>query len=257
MDLGLQNKTVFISGSSQGIGLAIAKGFLAEGANVAISARGRENLEAAADALTAQYGDGRVTSIVGDMTDEDDIRDALAQVVETFGGLDVVVANLGSGRGKLGWELDRADWQAMADVNYLGAMSLAGASIPYLQRRDGGSITFMSSIAGCEAIPAPIPYSAAKAALQHAAKNLARQLGPQGIRVNTVAPGNVVAPGGTWERKLAEDRAAVESYITKEVPLGRLGEAEEIADTVVFLASQRARFVTGALWVIDGGQTHV
>lgn len=257
MDLGLEKKTAFISGSSQGIGLSIAETFLKEGANVAISGRDARKLDSVSTVLGSNYGEDRVMTVAGDMTDEDVIRDALGQVADHFNGLDCVVANLGSGRSKSGWELERSDWQDMADVNFFSAMSLAGMAVPHLQQRDNPTITFVSSIAGCEAIPAPIPYSAAKSALQHAAKNLSRQLGPLGIRVNTVAPGNVLAPGGTWERKLAEDHEAVDTYITREVPLGRLGGPEEIADVVVFLASQRARFVTGAVWVIDGGQTHV
>ena len=256
MDLGLQEKAVFISGSSQGIGLAIAKGFLAEGAKVAISGRDSDKLKAVASDLEAQYGPDKVIPITGDMTDEKTIHQALTQVVATFGGLDAVVANLGSGRGKAGWQLGRADWQSMMDVNFFGSMSLANSAIPFLKDSDNATITFISSIAGSEVIPAPISYSAAKAALQHAAKNLSRQLGGDGIRVNTVAPGNILAPGGPWERMLRDDRAAVEDYIAQEVPLARIGSAEELADTVVFLASQRATFVTGALWVVDGGQSH-
>lgn len=257
MELGLHNKTVLISGSSQGIGLAIAIAFLKEGANVVITSRDADKVEAVAGKLTAQFGDNRVVSFIGDMTKDDDIDNAINKVIKIFGSIDTVIANIGNGSSKQGWELERSDWQNMMDLNFLGAMSLCKYVIPHMQKSEDASITFISSIAGCEAISAPIPYSAAKAALQHAAKNLSRQLAPQGIRVNTVAPGNVLAPGGTWERKLAEDPVGVESYISKEVPLGRIGKAEEIADSVVFLASQRASFVTGSLLVVDGGQSHV
>jgi 3-oxoacyl-[acyl-carrier protein] reductase len=127
--------------------------------------------------------------------------------------------------------------------------------VSHLKGRDNPSITFISSIAGLEAIAAPIPYSTAKAGLQQAAKNLARQLGPEGIRVNTVAPGNVLAPGGTWEAKMAENPDQVKKYIETEVPLARFANPEEIAHAVVFLASARARFISGALLCVDGAQT--
>lgn len=255
MDLGLENKSVLVSGSSGGIGFAIAEAFLKEGARVQISGRDAERLSDAHDSLRRRYAPDRLDAFSGDLTREDAIAAALRQAADRFGGLDGAVANIGSGVGKTGWALSAEDWRSMADVNLVGSMTLAAQAVPYLKGRDNPSLTFVSSIAGLEAIPAPIPYSAAKAALQMAAKNLSRQLGPDRIRVNTVAPGNVQFPGGVWDRKRQEDAAAVERYIAGEVPLGRFAEAEEIADAVVFLASARARFITGALLTVDGGQT--
>jgi len=137
----------------------------------------------------------------------------------------------------------------------LGSMALASTVLPHLIARGAGSLTFTSSIVGCEAINAPITYSATKAAVQGAMKSLSRLVGPQGVRVNAVAPGNVLFPGGSWERKLAERREFFEQYIQSEVPLQRFGRPEEIANAVVFLASERASFITGACLVVDGGQT--
>jgi len=196
-----------------------------------------------------------VLSIRGDMTDPADIRCALDETVAAFGGIDAVVANVGSGTGRGGWDLDLNDWQSALNINLLGSMALARIALPHLIARGGGSITFISSIAGCEAINAPVTYSAAKAAVLSAMKSLSRLVGRHGVRVNAVAPGNVLFPGGTWERKLAERREFFEQYIHSEAPLQRFGRPEEIADAVVFLASERASFITGACLVVDGGQT--
>ena len=252
MELGLENKNIMVSGSSRGIGLAIARAFLSEGARVVITGRDQDTLNLA---LTSLAGGDAVIAHAGDMTDPPTIDAALALCEETFGGVDAVIANMGNGGGTTGWDLNQSDWQDMMNSNLFGGMLLASAAVPYLKRRENGSITSISSIAGGEAISAPIPYSAAKAAVQHAAKNLARQLGSEGVRVNTVAPGNVLFPGGTWERKQKQDKAAVDSYIGSEVPLGRFAAPSEIADAVVFLSSRRAAFITGAVLVVDGGQS--
>ena len=255
MYLGLEDKVAFIAGSSRGIGLAIACAFLRERAKVVITGRNVEPLEEASALLTAEADPQRVLSIRGDMTDPTEIRRALNEAVSAFGGLDAVVANVGSGIARGGWDLTLDDWWSALNINLLGGMVLASAALPHLIARGGGSLTFISSIVGCEAINAPVTYSAAKAAVQSAMKSLSRLVGSQGVRVNAVAPGNVLFPGGSWERKLAERREFFEQYIQSEVPLQRFGRPEEIADAVVFLASERASFITGACLVVDGGQT--
>jgi 3-oxoacyl-[acyl-carrier protein] reductase len=255
MDLGLHDKVAFIAGSSRGIGLAIARTFLHEGAKVIITGRNTESLEEARALLTAEAEPQRVLFIRGDMTDSTDIRCALDETVAAFGGIDAVVANVGSGTARGGWDLNLDDWQSALDINLLGSMVLASAALPHLIARGDRNLTFISSIAGCEAINAPVTYSAAKAALQSAMKSLSRLVGSDSVRVNVVAPGNVLFPGGTWERKLAERREFFEQYIQSEVSLQRFGQPEEIADAVVFLASERASFITGACLVVDGGQT--
>jgi len=256
MDLGLHDKIAFVGGSSRGIGLAIARAFLREGAKVVITGRNVESLEEARNHLNREGGSQRVLSVRGDMTDTADIRYALDETISAFGGLDALVANVGSGTTRGGWDLSLEDWQLTLKVNLLGSMVLAGAALPHLIARGGGSLTFTSSIAGSEAVNAPVTYGAAKAAVQSAMKSLSRLVAPHGVRVNAVAPGNVLFPGGSWEHKLAAQREFFEKYIQSEVPLQRFGRPEEIADAVVFLASERASFITGACLVVDGGQTH-
>ena len=255
MDLGLRDKVAFIAGSSRGIGLAIARAFLHEGAKVVIIGRNAASLEEAKSLLVIEFEVERVLSIQGDMTDTADIRHALDETVSAFAGLDAVVANVGSGTARGGWDLTVDDWQSALNTNLLGSMALATAALPHLIACGSGTLTFISSIVGCETINAPVTYSAAKAAVQSAMKSLSRLVGPQGVRVNAVAPGNVLFPGGSWERKLAERREFFEQYIQSDVPLQRFGRPEEIADAVVFLASERASFITGACLVVDGGQT--
>lgn len=255
MDLGLQDKIAFVAGSSRGIGRAIARGFLQEGARVAITGRNAAALTATAEELIGEFGADRVLSHSGDLSDAEQIATALALTTARWGGIDCLVANIGSGTARPGWDQGQAEWDRVFEGNLWASVRLVEAALPTMLEAGGGSITLISSIVGLESVNAPLTYSAAKAALVNYTKNLARQIGGDGPRVNTVAPGNILFPGGSWERKLAQDSEKFQKYVETEVPQQRFGRPEEIADVVVFLASQRASFVTGACVVADGGQT--
>lgn len=255
MDLGLSGRTALIAGASRGIGLAVAECFLAEGARVVVTGRSHDSLAAAAAALRGRHGGDRVLEIAADMCDAAEISRALAETVAAFGVPDAVVANVGSGSGPRGWALDAEAWRDGLQRNFLGGMALAAEVLTPMCGRGSGSLTFISSIAGCEALDAPLPYVTAKAAIHAAVKSLSRQAGGSGVRVNAVAPGNVLFPGGSWERKLAEQPEVFRRYVEAEVPLKRFARADEIADMVVFLSSRRAEFITGSVMVVDGGQT--
>ena len=253
MDLELADRAVFVAGSSRGIGFAVAEAFLDEGARVIISGRDRESLERAAGVLGKGRAD-RLFAVDSDLSDERGIDRALDAARAAFGKLDVVVANVGDGRATSGWEVERGEWQAVLERNLLGGMDLARLAMPDLIERRG-SLVMISSIAGTEAIGAPIAYGAAKAALNSAVASLARSVGPLGVRVNAVVPGNVLFPGGSWQSKIEQRPDFWRDYIQREVPLGRFGRPREIAQAVLFLASEKASFITGAALVVDGGQT--
>jgi 3-oxoacyl-[acyl-carrier protein] reductase len=256
MDLHLHNQVAFIAGSSRGIGRAIAATLLDEGASIVLTGRDEASLAATQGELSNPETQPRILAIAGDFADPATIAAAFDKTIKTFGRIDHLIANLGSGSGKPGWEQTPEDWTRLFELNFFASTRLTQAVIPHLLANpNGGSILYISSIVAVEATPAPLPYSAAKAALNNYAKNLARQLGPQRIRVNTIAPGNIYFPGGSWERHLANRKEAVESMLQTEVPLQRFGTPEEIASLAAYLCSPHAGFATGSCFVMDGGQT--
>jgi 3-oxoacyl-[acyl-carrier protein] reductase len=254
MDLGLQNKVVFVAGSSRGIGKGIAAVFLDEGARVVVTGRDARSV-AETDAELSTGRADRVMTFVGDLTDPDAVREAQSQTAQRWGAVDCLVCNLGSGTARNGWQLARSDWDLVFRLNLWATVGLVEAFLSGMVDAHSGNIIFVSSIAALESVGAPIPYGAAKAALERYSKDLSRQVGKFGIRVNTVAPGNVLFPGGSWQGKLDADRERVSALIAAEVPLGRFGDPQEIGAAAAFLASRQAAFVTGACLVADGGQT--
>jgi 3-oxoacyl-[acyl-carrier protein] reductase len=254
MDLGLAGKVVFVAGSSRGVGLGIAHTFLDEGAKVVLTGRDSQALQAAAGTLAAGREE-RVDTFAGDLSSTAVIREAHRQAIARWGGVDILVCNVGSGTGRSGFELTAGDWSSVFEANLWTSVRLVEVFLPAMVEAKKGAILFVSSIAGLESLGAPLPYSAAKAALEKYSKDLSRQVAAHGIRVNTIAPGNILFAGGTWQRKLDADSAKVTSMIAREVPLARFGEPCEIGAAAAFLASDRAAFVTGACLVADGGQT--
>lgn len=255
MDLSLTNRTALVAGSSRGIGKAIALALLQEGCRVCITGRDSASLQDAEVSLHASVPGAHILPFSGDMSDAAVITEAVIAIESRWGAPDILIANLGTGSGKPGWQQDESEWERLFNLNFFASVRLAQAVIPAIQRNGGGSIVFISSITGIEATPAPLPYSASKAALINYSKNLARVVAPLNIRVNCIAPGNVLFPGGSWEKHLANRREQVEKYIQTEVPQQRFGTPEEIAALAVFLCSPQAAFATGSCYVMDGGQT--
>jgi 3-oxoacyl-[acyl-carrier protein] reductase len=256
MNLGLEKQVVFVAGSSRGIGRAIGEAVLAEGANVVITGRNESSLKATLAELEAAGHRDRLLAIAGDFSDSSVITSSYERTLRKFGRIDHLVANLGTGSGRPGWDQSEDEWARLFEINFFASTRLTQAVLPHLlSNASGGSIVYIASIAAIEASAAPLPYSAAKAALVNYSKNLARQLGPRNVRVNTIAPGNVWFQGGSWDKRLSSHPDDVQAMLNSEVPQHRFGKPQEIASLAAYLCSSQAAFSTGACYVMDGGQT--
>ncbi|HEY0095345.1 MAG TPA: SDR family NAD(P)-dependent oxidoreductase, partial [Archangium sp.] len=252
MDLDLKGRAALVTGSSRGIGRAIATALAREGVRVCLSARGAEGLEATAAELRASGAE--VVTVAGDVATLEGAAAAVDAAVRAFGALDVLVNNVGGSGGVGAFDVATApQWKDVLDRNLLAAVWCSQHAVEHMKARGGGCIVHINSIYGRE-YGTSAPYTAAKAGLTALTKEMAIDLARHRIRVNGVAPGSILFPGGSWDRRRQAQPEKVEKLVREELPWGRFGTPEEVADVVVFLCSERARWVTGATLPVDGGQ---
>jgi 3-oxoacyl-[acyl-carrier protein] reductase len=257
MDLGLEDKIAVVTGSSKGLGLASARALVEEGCRVTICARGEAALmEAAAELKAVAGGDGpaRVLAVSADLATAEGVETVLVRTVETFGGLDILVNNIGLAKGAGIVDTTDAEWQAAFDQTLFPAVRASRLAVPLMRKRGGGSILMIASIWGRES-GGRMTYNAVKAAEISLAKAMAQQLAKDNIRVNSVAPGSIRFPGGSWDRRVQEAPEEMASFVRSELPFGRFGRAEEVGAVVAFLASARASWISGASVTVDGCQS--
>jgi 3-oxoacyl-[acyl-carrier protein] reductase len=252
LNLNLESKNFLITGSSRGIGKSIAQAFLDDGANVGLVSRSKSDLENCAKSLRNNESSS-VSYWSYDLSIESEVLKLSKDVDLAWNQIDGLVLNVGDGSSLPNPITSSEQWNAVWKTNFDTALFTARAFLPSL-KENCGSIVFISSICGIESLGAPTDYSVAKAALISFAKNLARKVAPE-IRVNVVAPGNILFDGGTWDMKIKENKSWVDDMLEKEVPLRRFGKPEEIGDAVIFLCSNRTSFITGSTLIVDGGQT--
>ena len=248
MDLELNGKVVVVTGSSSGIGLAIARTLATEGATVVINGRDAQRLAAAADTVPG------ASVFAADVREPVACRQLVDWVLARHGRIDGLVCNVGCGASVPPGEETPDEWRRLLDVNLHSAIQMVWAADVALSA-SRGSVVCISSICGLEVLGCPVAYAGAKAALESFVRNAARPLGRKGVRLNSVAPGNILFPGSVWARKRREDPAAVDAMLARDVPLGRLGTPEDVACLAAYLISPLAAFITGATFVVDGGQT--
>ena len=255
MDLQLTGKIAIVTGSTRGLGFATARALLAEGCNVTICARGETRLaDAAAELRTIPAGAARVLAVQADLATDRGVVQVIDRTVEAFGGLDILVNNVGLAKGAGITDTTDAEWQEAFDQTLVPAIRASRLAVPHMRRRGGGSIVMIASIWGRES-GGRMTYNAVKAAEISLAKSMAQQLARDNIRVNSVAPGSILFPGGSWDRRQKEDPAGMADFVSRELPFGRFGRPEEVGAVVAFLVSPSASWISGASVPVDGCQS--
>lgn len=251
MDLHLTGKAALITGGSRGIGRATALQLAAEGCAVAICARGREDLDRTVAELRESGAPAH--GFEADIAQDGEVERFVSQATAALGRVDLLVANAGGSAGGRLAHSTPEEWRTTFELNVGHAARVVRSCVPHMSAVGGGAIAIIASISGWK--PAPRPqYGAAKAAEIYLAMELGRELAPQRIRVNAVSPGSILFPGGGWDAMRFNEPQRFAEFVERDFPAGRLGTAEEVADVVTFLLSERAGWINGAHICVDGAQ---
>ena len=259
MELGLKGKAALVGGSSKGIGRAIALGLAGEGCNVLICARDNAALAETAS-LIRRETDAKVYSLVCDLSRYEDVKKVVEETVNQFGRLDILVNNAGGPRTGTFEEMDETDWLQAISQNLMSAVRATKEALPHLRRAGGGRIINVVSVAVKTPIDRLILSNTARLGVVGMAKTLSRELAGEGITVNNVCPGNIATERlvSLIEERAQREGLSMEQAIEIEerrIPAGHLGDPEDVANLVVFLASAKAHYLTGATIQVDGGST--
>ncbi len=259
MDLDLDGKVAVVTGASKGMGAASARLLAAEGARLVITARSEELLEAVAGELRGDHGAEAVVA-ARDLTLAESADDVAGTALDAFGRIDILVNCAGASQGGLFWEIPDRVWQESFDLKFMGTVRMMRAVIPAMRAQQRGRIVTVVGNAGRQPGPRLLPGAAANAGLLAVTRGLAEEVAPEGIVVNAINPGATrTERWRTLMAHMAEQRGAtvdeVEAGILKDIPMQRLGEPEELARHIVFLASDAAANMTGTSITVDGGAT--
>ncbi len=253
MDLQLKGKTAIVTGSSRGLGLASARALAQEGCRVCLCARGAEALERAAAEVRSPTGSDPLT-VTADLSTPEGAERVVNKTLEAFGGIDILVNNVGTAKGSDIVNTADGEWQEAFDQTLYPAIRMSRLVVPHMRAAGGGAIVMIASIWGRES-GGRMVYNAVKAAEISLAKAMAQQLAKDGIRVNSVAPGSILFPGGSWDKRVKAEPEAMAEFVRRELPFGRFGRAEEVGDVVAFLVSPRASWISGSSVTVDGCQS--
>jgi 3-oxoacyl-[acyl-carrier protein] reductase len=255
MDLGLSDRVAVVTGGSRGIGKGIALGLASEGVHIAICARSESDLRQTEDELRAKGI--KTLAVQLDITERESADKLFTAVLGRFGRIDILVNNAGGNRRGLFTSMTNKDWEDLTELNLLSHARISRAIIPQMRVQGCGVILFVASIYGRESGGTGVSiYNATKSGLISMAKVMAAELAPHNIRVNSIAPGSILFPGGGWEKRLKQNPGGIAEFVRREMPLRRFGTIREVADVAVFLASDRASLVCGACINVDGCQSH-